>query len=459
MSRAPTLVTTREQPLPVAALDRDAAAPHLRGRRNLAINRLDAADRPAHDWYRFVLSYPPHLVRHYLDAFGLDAGTVVLDPFCGTGTTLVEAKQHGIPSVGIEANPMAALASRVKTTWDVDPLQIILHAERIAAATLDQLACDRVPDPPPACPGPEPEPILRTLPAEAQPLILANSISPRPLHKALVLIEAIDRAAPVSLRDCYRVALAKTVVAASSNLHFGPEVGIGKLRQDAAVVTPWLAQVRQMAADLPTLAPRADVPSTVIPADARSLATVMPPASIAAVITSPPYPNEKDYTRATRLETVLLGLARTRGELQAIKRGLVRSNTRGIYRADTDDQWIADHPEILALAAEIERRRLALGKTSGFERMYHRVTRLYFGGMARHLAALRPVLRPGAHLAYVVGDQASYLRVLIRTGELLAQIGESLGYERVRIDLFRTRLATATRQQLREEVVVLRWPG
>jgi hypothetical protein len=72
---------------------------------------------------------------------------------------------------------------------------------------------------------------------------------------------------------------------------------------------------------------------------------------------------------------------------------------------------------------------------------------------------LRPALRPGAQLAYVVGDQASYLRVMIRTGQLLADIARSLGYELVGIDLFRTRLATATKEQLREEVVVLRWPG
>lgn len=91
--------------------------------------------------------------------------------------------------------------------------------------------------------------------------------------------------------------------------------------------------------------------------------------------------------------------------------------------------------------------------------MYARVTKLYFGGMARHLAQMRHVLRPGARLAYVVGDQASYLRVMIRTGTLLARIAEHLGYEVTSIDLFRTRLATATREQLREEVVVLRWPG
>jgi hypothetical protein len=79
--------------------------------------------------------------------------------------------------------------------------------------------------------------------------------------------------------------------------------------------------------------------------------------------------------------------------------------------------------------------------------------------MARHLAELRTVLRPGAKLAYVVGDQASYLRVMIRTGQLLAEIALSLGYELMGIELFRTRLATATKEQLREEVVLLRWPG
>ncbi len=48
---------------------------------------------------------------------------------------------------------------------------------------------------------------------------------------------------------------------------------------------------------------------------------------------------------------------------------------------------------------------------------------------------------------------------MIRTGQLLADIAQSLGYDVTSIDLFRTRLATATKAQLREEVVVLRWRG
>ena len=98
----------------------------------------------------------------------------------------------------------------------------------------------------------------------------------------------------------------------------------------------------------------------------------------------------------------MLGLIRDRRELRELKQSLVRSNTRGVYKADTDDQAVADHAVIRNIAETIEQRRIELGKTSGFERLYPRVTRLYFGGMVRHLASLRSVLRPGARLAYAI---------------------------------------------------------
>ena len=142
-----------------------------------------------------------------------------------------------------------------------------------------------------------------------------------------------------------------------------------------------------------------------------------------------------------------------------MKQGLLRSNTRGVYVKDTDDAWVEENAEIQDISDRIEQRRIELGKTSGFEKLYPRVTQLYFGGMKRHLAALQPILKPGARLAYVVGDQASYLRVMIRTGELLADVARNVGYEVDGIDLFRTRFSTATKADLREEVLLLRWTG
>jgi hypothetical protein len=256
-----------------------------------------------------------------------------------------------------------------------------------------------------------------------------------------------------------RLALASALVTTIGNLHFGPEVGVAPPKDDISVIGTWLSRVQMMAKDLTLVRDSRSTPAIVHHADSRKIADIVAPASVDAVFTSPPYPNEKDYTRTTRLESVLLGFITTKSQLREHKQGLVRSNTRNVFKHDDDDRWILAQTEISRIADAIEARRVELGKTSGFERLYPRVTKLYFGGMARHLADLRKVLRPGAWLAYVVGDQASYLRVMIRTGRLLADIAESLGYEIIGIDLFRTRLATATRQQLREEIVVMRWPG
>ncbi len=423
-------------------------------------NKLAADDRAAHDWYRFVLSYPPHLVRDYLARFGADEKTFVLDPFCGTGTTVVECKKRGVPSIGLEVHPVAQFAGATKTDWTPDPDGLIAHARGVAAEARTLFNAQGIADEPFAGNGAAPLPTtLRILPAEMWSLLLTDSISPLPLHKTLTLLDVLNRQRDDRYDAHERLALAKALPFAISNLRFGPEVGVGTIKQDAPVVGIWQQGIAAMADDLRTLDAHAHTPATVLHADARQMVDVLEPNSVDIVITSPPYPNEKDYTRTTRLESVLLGFIATKEELRALKRGLVRSNTRGVYKGDDDDQWVAEHAEIQRIAAAIEARRIELGKTSGFERLYARVTKLYFGGMARHLADLRTILRPGAHLAYVVGDQASYLRIMIRTGQLLADIAESLGYEVIGIDLFRTRIATATKEQLREEVVVLRWPG
>jgi DNA modification methylase len=435
--------------------------PNTRRRISADSNKLSRDDRPAHDWYRFVLSYPPHLVRDYLQRLSKPAQQRVLDPFCGTGTTLVECKKLRIESVGIEAHPVAHFASSTKVNWDVDSDQLEQSATNIARHALDQLEKQGIiDDPAPALITEMPQrSTLRRLPPEIDKLLLTNSISPLPLHKSLVLRDSIRAIAPDCCRAHLFLAMAKALMTSISNLEFGPEVGVGPAKSDAPVVSVWLRLVRNMADDLRLLKSLAGVPAVVYRADSRDIPKLIPAESIDTVITSPPYPNEKDYTRTTRLESVLLGFVTSKKELQALKRTLVRSNTRGVYKEDTDHHVVSDHAEIQRIANAIEARRIELGKTSGFERLYAKVTKLYFGGMARHFADLRRVLRPGAELAYVVGDQASYLRVMIRTGQLLASIAKELGYEVLGVDLFRTRLATATREQLREEVVVLRWPG
>ena len=429
-----------------------------RSESNADANKLGSADRPIHDWYRFVLSFPPHLVGQYLDRFGITDKQVVLDPFCGTATTVVECKKRGIPGVGIEAHPMAYFAAAVKTDWAVDPEELIAHARLVAEEARQELFLAGIQDDE-DCSDRIPSLRLLTLPPSAHALLLTSSISPLPLHKSLVLLALLQTRSASQCHKYELLALARGLVTTIGNLHFGPEVGISPAKSDAPVISTWLAQVESMAHDLAQVRRHGQAWSQILRADSRGLGDILQPGSIDAVITSPPYPNEKDYTRTTRLESVLLGLIRTKQELKDLKHSLMRSNTRNVYRGDDDDTWVAHNKEIQGIAARIEARRIELMKTSGFERLYPRVTKLYFGGMARHLNTLKTALRPGACLAYVVGDQASYLQIMIRTGKILADIAKEQGYEVLGIDLFRTRLATATKQQLREEVVLLRWNG
>ena len=408
-----------------------------------ASNAMRAEDAPIHNWYRLVLSFPPHLVAEYIDRFGLSEGQVVLDPFCGTGTTLVEAKKRGIASIGVDGLKMPAFASATKTDWDCDPGFLEHHAKHVASTARKRL---------------EDGDFLLSLKSNEESLLLKNSISPLPLHKLLVLYRAIDSEYQFEPNSHERLALASVAVETASNLRFGPEVGVGKVKEDAPVISAWLERVRRMAADI-WEQEYSEADTTVRLGDARSIDAVLPHGMVDAVITSPPYPNEKDYTRAVRLESVLLDFIRDNGDLRRVKQGLLRSNTRNVFKDDSDADWVPADSEVRQLASRIEDERIERGKTSGFERQYAKVVMEYFGGMVRHLRSLKSVVKPGAPLAYVVGDQASFFRVLIRTGTILSRLAEAEGYQVEGNDLFRTRPSTATGEQLREEVVLLRAPG
>ncbi len=411
-------------------------------------NRLSVEDRSIHNWYRFVLSFPPHLVREYFKKFDLKNGETVLDPFCGTGTTILEAKLNGFAGIGIEANPIAYFATMVKTNFDVDAEVLLADSIRIAHKANDIIQKK-----------PDIKDVLYSLTQDEHDLLLANSISPLPLTKTLVLLRIIREYQSTFLNN-QLLALASSTVKYASNLHFGPEVGVKRLKKsDADVVHYWLETLKEMSNDLKMIKNKSYYPTKLFLGDSRDLTKYLDYNTIDTVFTSPPYPNEKDYTRTTRLESVILGFIKSKADLKNLKKNLLRSNSRNVYKNDDDDKYIQKFPEIENIAREIEDRRKALNKTSGFERLYHKVTKLYFGGMAMHLESLKPYLKKNAILGYVVGDQASYLQVYIPTGKILANIADKLGYEIIGIDLFRKRFATATRKEMNEEVVVLKWGG
>jgi len=69
-----------------------------------------------HSIHPYPAKFIPEIPRTLISEIGVPKGTAVFDPFCGCGTTLVEAQLLGHPSIGVDINPIACLISRVKTS-------------------------------------------------------------------------------------------------------------------------------------------------------------------------------------------------------------------------------------------------------------------------------------------------------------------------------------------------------
>jgi len=80
------------------------------------VNFSQAVKEPIHRWYYYVEGYSPDLVKYAFKQTGVKKGSVVFDPFLGSGTTVLIAKENELKSFGFEINPFSALAVRVKTS-------------------------------------------------------------------------------------------------------------------------------------------------------------------------------------------------------------------------------------------------------------------------------------------------------------------------------------------------------
>ena len=74
-----------------------------------------------HRWFRLTPSFGPELVRKILDDTDTPPGSVVLDPFAGAGTTLIEAKLAGHRVIGNELNPFLHFVCETSLNWTLDP--------------------------------------------------------------------------------------------------------------------------------------------------------------------------------------------------------------------------------------------------------------------------------------------------------------------------------------------------
>lgn len=82
-----------------------------------------SSDYGTHGFHRYVGRFPSHLIRALINAFGVTENDIILDPFCGSGTTLVEARMVGAKAIGVEISPLSAIMSRVKSKFPANGIQ------------------------------------------------------------------------------------------------------------------------------------------------------------------------------------------------------------------------------------------------------------------------------------------------------------------------------------------------
>ncbi len=392
-----------------------------------------------------VLGYPDHLVAALFELLSVNAASRVLDPFCGSGTTLVECMKRGIPSTGIDANPVAVLAATAKTTWNLSPDRLLTIADRVASRAETILSHEVFED------DPTYEYIVHS------GMLKRGWISRKPLEKALAIKRAlIVDTATTRYKRLLQLCLLSEIVYRAANVKFGPEIYCSKKKRDVALFRAFRRRVRDVAADLEIVRSLGATRTTVLEGDARATSQLLKGRRFTHCICSPPYPTEHDYTRNARLELAFIERVTDQHSLRVIKQSMIRSHTKNIYKGDRDSEGVEEH---VAIARVVSRLRRAVGDVHGFVGLYPDVIAHYFGGMQKHFRDLKRVLTPGARCAYVVGDQSSYCGIHIPTAKFLAAIVGSLGFRNIEIVHWRGRWSSTRSASVDENVLMFSLPG
>ena len=325
------------------------------------------APSPMEALHPYPAKFVAELPRRLLDILPVPRGTAVLDPFCGSGTTLVECQQRGLPAVGIDLNPIACLISQVKTS----PLPGGLAAT--AAAVVDEAAgCNR------ASAADVPE-----LPR------LDHWFAPDVQQALAGLVAAIAAARP-AYRAALRLALSSIVVRVSNQESDTRYAAVCKNVR----VEDVFAGFRRAAGRIEKALAARDYPlasASVLEADTTSVSPdelVDDGLRVGLVITSPPYPNAYEYWLYHKYRMYWLGM----------------------------DPLAVKVREIGARAHFFKRNPHTAGD---FARQ-----------MRQTLELLRNVLVRGGYVCFVIGRSRIHGKI-VDNAAILEDVGQGMGFARV----------------------------
>jgi len=362
-------------------------------------------EQPIHRWFVFPHSYTGELVKAMIDEWGLGAKDRILDPFVGAGTTLVAAKEKGIPATGYDLSPLAVLASRVKsTTYDVSVLR----------AAWNHLKRSVRPQKWNGITNTYPELVVKALPGR---LLWAFD----DIDKRIRMLQQ-----PEIVREFFRLALLACLPKFSRAVAAGGWLKWIDSAMDESLLLPTFeTHVELMMGDIEGWrGPRANR-WLAAKADARRLPGKRD--MFSAIITSPPYPNRHDYTRVFGVELMFAFMD--------------WKETR-----DLRYQSICSHPEShprghrhkeYAPSVSLQDSLAAIRATKPDPRV-PRMLEGYFRDMYVCLSKMRQISREEARIGLVLGN-AQYCGVPIHVDECVAQIGEQVGLRCKEVRVIRRR--------------------
>ena len=419
-----------------------------------------ANDFPIHNWYNFVLGYTPEFPKYMFSKLGVDHNDVILDPFMGSGTTLIYAKSIGVKSIGIDANDFMYKAGTIKLNWDRD-VQQIKQEYSLLKKEIESQICDYDFD------IAENDNSISLFEEDVfkkkykdvvkkyrPDMLTERYISDKPFAKAILIRQIIDNLKLVN-RDLFQFALTSILVPIS-NVSYGPGFGIKKPKDDVDVVNLFDLKIQRIISDLDNISDKQkETGHQLFLGDSRVMTKFVKPESISFIITSPPYPGDHEYTKHTRLELIFDGIATDLQEFREIKKRMIRGSTTNIYKDDNDRQKVSKFESIRQVTDEIQKRLDHDGATSGFEKLYTKLVWEYFGGMYKTLEEAYKVLKPGGSIALLVSDSHAFKMVHIQTAKILGELGLDIGYRKSEILLWQFKNSTSHKYDLREDILIL----
>ena len=348
-----------------------------------------AKEKAVHRWYLFPHSFTGDLVHALIDEWDLDGQDRILDPFAGSGTTLLAAKEMGVPSDGYDLSPLAVLASNTKTvTFSRQRLKKLWQTLQRALRSGSKAPMGRA----------YPELVHKALPDGRLEALDAVARG----------IENIDCSS--SERDFFRLALISIMPRFSHAVANGGWLRWLKQGAGAGNVTIFFKeQVEMMLSDVCDTAFQRNRYWKARVADARVMPA--PDAVYSAVITSPPYPNRHDYTRIFGVE---LMFAFHDWEANRALR----------Y------QTFHSHPEARPNRPSARRYKPPKALNGSISDLTDKRMQCmlegYFLDMYLCLCEVARVCRKGAKAAFVVGN-TQYDGTAILVDEFTAEIGERAG--------------------------------